>query len=74
MLRGEIHDRARGGFYRLADSRDWRDPLPEKTLEGNAGLLENYLEAWLLFGYDSYRKVAVGIVEFVRTTLWDREE
>jgi hypothetical protein len=73
MAESPLHDAHGGGFFRLAASRDWRNPLPEKTIEGNAGLLQNYLEAYQIFGKESYRSVAAGIVGWVQRTLRDPE-
>lgn len=39
-----------GGFFRYATLPDWSKPHFEKMLDGNAGLLQNYLEAYKLTG------------------------
>ncbi|HET7698712.1 MAG TPA: DUF255 domain-containing protein [Vicinamibacterales bacterium] len=45
MAEGGLWDRARGGFYRYATTRDWQLPHQEKLLETNASLLRVYAEA-----------------------------
>ena len=45
MADGGLWDRARGGFYRYATTRDWQLPHEEKLLETNAALLRVYAEA-----------------------------
>ncbi|MCB9899680.1 MAG: thioredoxin domain-containing protein [Planctomycetes bacterium] len=45
MAAGPLHDDVDGGFFRCCERRDWSAPQTEKTLETNADLLRNYLEA-----------------------------
>ncbi|MDP7555105.1 MAG: DUF255 domain-containing protein, partial [Nitrospinota bacterium] len=46
MSQGEVFDSLEGGFFRYSTAQDWSKPHFEKMLDGNAGLLQNYLEAY----------------------------
>ena len=65
MMNGGIHDQVMGGFHRYAVDREWLVPHFEKMLYDQAQLLELYLDAWKISGDESFRKVAVGIADFV---------
>lgn len=71
MERGEIHDRVEGGFYRYATAPDWSAPHYEKMLDSNAQRLRAYVEAHQALGNASYRETALGIIEWMNTTLLD---
>ena len=73
MAKGEIHDGVEGGFFRYATRRDWSAPHYEKMLAGNAGLIKNYAEAYLLFGKKQYRQIAEQAIEYVRNNLHDKK-
>jgi len=73
MEAGPIHDRLEGGFYRYATKPDWSQPHSEKMLDSNAQRLHAYLEAHQIFGDESFRTTAEGILRWLGTTLWDRE-
>ena len=71
MQEGEIHDKVEGGFYRYATQPDWSVPHHEKMLDSNAQRLFAYLEAYQTTGEESFRRTALGILEWMRTTLRD---
>ncbi|MBI5434740.1 MAG: thioredoxin domain-containing protein [Planctomycetes bacterium] len=73
MQQGEIHDKVEGGFYRYATQPDWSRPHYEKMLDSNAQRLFSYLEAYQAFGDASFKKTAEGILDWLVTTLLDRE-
>lgn len=71
MQEGEIHDEVEGGFYRYATQPDWSVPNHEKMLDSNAQRLHVYLEAYQVFGDESYKHTAEGILRWMHTTLLD---
>lgn len=73
LMESPLHDSVDGGFFRFSKTPDWRSPNFEKLLEGNAKVLRCYLEAFQLFGKESYRRVAVDIVEWMLEFLLDPE-
>jgi uncharacterized protein YyaL (SSP411 family) len=73
MASGGIYDHVEQGFFRYSTTRDWSIPHFEKMAEDNAKLLAVYLHAFQLTGRASYRSVAEGIVQYVRTNLSDSE-
>lgn len=66
-----LHDRARGGFFRLCERPDWSVPHPEKLLEANAELLEALVAAHSLEPDALLADAARGIVSFLRRDLLD---
>lgn len=58
-----------GGFYRYSSRADWQEPHPEKLLHDQAGLMRNYLYAYLLTGDESYATTARGLVSYVNRFL-----
>ena len=69
----KLLDPAWGGFYRYATRPDWSHPHYEKMLSSNAGLLENYMEAYQATGEVEYRKTASGIIQWVEGFMQDPE-
>jgi uncharacterized protein YyaL (SSP411 family) len=61
------------GFYRYSSRSDWRQPHPEKLLDDQAGLLINYLHAYLLIDDSLYRDTATELIEYLNETLLDAE-
>ena len=53
-----IWDKVEGGFFRYSTTKDWEIPHYEKMLEGEAGLLGNYLYAYRVTGDESYARPA----------------
>ena len=68
-----IYDQKGQGFFRYSVSRDWKVPHYEKMLVTNASLLTAYLEGYLLTRRTVYRDAAAGIVDYLLTTLQDRD-
>jgi len=71
MQEGEIHDELEGAFYRYATRPDWSGPNHEKMLDSNAQRLHVYLEAYQVFGDESYRRTAEGILRWMHASLLD---
>ena len=66
MARGGIHDHAGGGFHRYATDAGWRVPHFEKMLYNQAQMLRLYARAYLSTGDERWRRVAEGILRYVR--------
>ncbi len=73
MAQGEIYDGVEGGFFRYAQSRDWRLPHTEKVLDSNSARLRFYLEAHQIFGTERYQQTARGILGWLEARLLDSE-
>ena len=71
MWDGGLRDRASGGFFRYAATRDWQDPHVETLLETNAALLELYAEASVVLGRPVDRDRTNAIARFITGTLRD---
>ncbi len=65
MADGGIHDQLGGGFHRYATDPIWLVPHFEQMLYDNAQLARTYLRAWAIFGFDRYRDVAIGVLEYL---------
>ena len=66
MARGGIHDHVGGGFHRYATDAQWRVPHFEKMLYNQAQMLRLYARAFRVTGDERWRRVALGILAFVR--------
>lgn len=73
MAAGRIHDVVGGGFFRFAQTRDWRNPHTEKVLDNNAMQLRCFLEAWQLFEKPEYKAAAEGTIRWLTETMRDPE-
>ncbi|MCY3736960.1 MAG: DUF255 domain-containing protein [Gemmatimonadaceae bacterium] len=73
MARGGIHDHAGGGFHRYATDAGWRVPHFEKMLYNQAQMLRLYARAYLSTGDDRWRRVAEGILRYVRREMTSDE-
>ncbi|MCX7793841.1 MAG: thioredoxin domain-containing protein [Thermodesulfovibrionales bacterium] len=73
MAKGGIHDQIGGGFHRYSTDEVWIIPHFEKLCDDNAWLLRNYIDAYSLTGLPYYEEVAKGIINFIQTTLYDRD-
>ena len=71
MQVGQIYDEVEGGFYRYATQPDWSVPNHEKQLGPNAARLKAYVEAYQMFGDESFRKTAEGILGWMQRSLFD---
>jgi uncharacterized protein YyaL (SSP411 family) len=65
MADGGLCDRASGGYYRYATTRDWQLPHEEQLLETNARLLATLAEAASTFGRDVDRDRTQRLAAFV---------
>jgi uncharacterized protein YyaL (SSP411 family) len=71
MAKGGFHDQIGGGFHRYSVDEAWIVPHFEKMADDNAWLLRTYVNAWSVFGDAYFRRVAEGIIFFVREVLSD---
>ena len=71
MARGGFHDQLGGGFHRYSTDEAWVVPHFEKMADDNAGLLNNYVDGYAVFGDERFRDVALGILTFTRKVLSD---
>jgi uncharacterized protein YyaL (SSP411 family) len=65
MADGGIHDHVGGGFARYSTDAMWHVPHFEKMLYDNAQLLGVYAHAAVVTRNDRYRRVAIGIGEWL---------
>lgn len=70
MMKGELWDAAEKGFFRYCTKANWTVPHYEKMLEGNAGLLKDYLLGYQATENESYRVIAEGILHYTGTRLY----
>ncbi len=73
MAKGGFHDQLAGGFHRYSVDDAWIVPHFEKMVDDNAWLLRNYIDAYCVFGYEYFKEVAEGIINFIRVVLSDPE-
>lgn len=64
-----LSDPVWGGFFRYAETGDWKSPGSEKLLYDNAEAVETYLEAAGILGDAKYSGVAAGTIEYVEKFL-----
>ncbi|MFQ5861816.1 MAG: thioredoxin domain-containing protein [Candidatus Brocadiales bacterium] len=69
MMKSELWDKVEEGFFRYSTRSDWSQPHYEKMLEGNAGLLKDYLLGYQVTGKEDYRKTAEGIISYIDSHL-----
>jgi hypothetical protein len=69
MADAGLWDRAEGGFYRYATTRDWQLPHEEKLLETNAALLRVYAEAANVWSEPADFDRTRAIARFISTSL-----
>jgi uncharacterized protein YyaL (SSP411 family) len=73
MASGGFQDHLLGGFHRYSTDASWTIPHFEKMADDNAGLLDNYINAFVVFHDEVYRETAVGIARFITEILADPE-
>ena len=73
MARGGLHDHVGGGFHRYATDARWRVPHFEKMLYNQAQMLRLYARAYASTGDDRWRRVAEGILRYVRREMTSGE-
>lgn len=69
MMGSELWDKVEKGFFRYSTKSDWSEPHYEKMLEGNAGLLKDYLLGYRVTGKEDYREIAEGIISYIDAAL-----
>jgi uncharacterized protein len=69
MRHSRTFDSKDGGFYRYSSRVDWQEPHPEKLLDDQAALLQNYLHTYLLTDQAFYRETAGGLVDYLNGAL-----
>jgi len=74
MTGGGLYDPIDGGFFRYAAAADWSAPHYEKMAGDQAQLLALYLVAYQATGQQAYLGTAHGVLRYVDTVLWDREQ
>jgi uncharacterized protein YyaL (SSP411 family) len=73
MAKGGFHDQLGGGFHRYSTDEAWIVPHFEKMADDNAWLLRNYIDVYVLTGDTYCKKVAEGIIRFIRDVLSNPE-
>lgn len=73
MAAGGFYDQLGGGFHRYSVDESWNIPHFEKMADDNAWLLRNYADAYSLFKDERFRKIAEGIIIFIKEILSDPE-
>jgi len=71
MIRGNLLDKVKGGFFRYSTTRDWGIPHYEKMLADNSALILALLRAYALTGKETYRRTALETAKYVKSTLSD---
>ena len=73
MAMGGIHDHVGGGFHRYATDARWRVPHFEKMLYNQAQMLRLYARAYRSTGDERWRRVAEGILRYVRREMTSKD-
>ncbi len=68
-----IYDSVDGGFFRYSVATDWSIPHYEKMLDVNASMLRVYSNAYNLTRNSNYKKIALGIINYVNSFLYDKK-
>ena len=71
MRQGGLYDEKDGGFFRYSSKPDWSEPHHEKLLIDHAGLLRNYLHAYLITERTGFRRAAEELIRYLDATLSD---
>ncbi len=66
MAYGGLYDQLGGGFHRYSTERTWSTPHFEKMLYDNAQLLGVYAQAWKIIGRPHYKRIALGVRDYLR--------
>ena len=73
MAYGGLYDQLGGGFHRYSTERTWSIPHFEKMLYDNAQLLEVYARAWKSTGRPQYKRVALGVRDYLRRQMMSQQ-
>jgi len=68
---GGMHDHGNGGFFRYAQTPDWREPQVEKLLEDSATLARVFSRAYQVLGDEQWKEVAEKTLRYMDETLYD---
>ncbi|MFM7322774.1 MAG: DUF255 domain-containing protein, partial [Armatimonadota bacterium] len=68
---GDLHDAGDSGFFRYAQTPDWRMPQVEKLLEDNASVARIYFRAHQLLGDDRWKAIGEETLGYLKTHLLD---
>jgi uncharacterized protein len=71
MANGGIYDQLGGGFHRYSVDAVWLVPHFEKMLYDNAQLVRVYLHLYQITKDDSFRRIAIEILDYVRREMLD---
>jgi uncharacterized protein YyaL (SSP411 family) len=71
MAKGGFHDQLQGGFHRYSTDEAWIIPHFEKMADDNSWLLRHYIDAYSVFGDEYFKKVAEGIINFLKNVISD---
>jgi uncharacterized protein YyaL (SSP411 family) len=69
LATGGLWDAHDGGFFRYAQTPDWRNPQIEKLLEDNAQVARIYIRAYQLLGEEAWKTHAQKTLEYLTTHL-----
>ncbi|MFS4457144.1 thioredoxin domain-containing protein [Maribacter sp. 2304DJ31-5] len=73
MAMGGLRDHIGGGFFRYSTDPVWKVPHFEKMLYDNAQALSLYSKAYKVFKKESYKDVALDIIEFLEREMKNPE-
>ena len=73
MARGGIYDHLGGGFARYSTDENWKVPHFEKMLYDNAQLISLYAHAYQHTQKETYRKVALECLAFIKREMTSPE-
>ena len=71
MAGGGIYDQLGGGFHRYSVDAVWLVPHFEKMLYDNAQLVRVYLHAYQVTGEESYKRIAIETLDYVKREMLD---
>jgi uncharacterized protein YyaL (SSP411 family) len=66
---GDMRDPVDGGFFRYAQTPDWRNPQVEKLLEDNGAIARLFFRASQLLGGERWRKAAEATLAYLDSHL-----
>lgn len=70
---GAMNDPGTGGFFRYAQTPDWREPQVEKLLEDSAAMARIFARAYQLLDDDRWRVAAEKTLRYMHESLYDSE-
>ncbi len=73
LAEGGLNDPASGGFFRYAQTPDWREPQVEKLLEDSAAMARVFSRAYQLLDDDQWKAIAEKTLRYMHESLYDSE-